>query len=46
MGDVIQFLQEGVTVNIAFDVESAVILGVVVFLALTLALLVYGKVIS
>ena len=44
MNEVLEFLQEGVSVNVAFDVESAIILGVVLFLAASLALLLYAKV--
>ena len=47
MGDLItQTLQDGVKVNIAIDYPSAIIAGVVVFLAITLALIVYGKVVN
>lgn len=44
MDKLLEFLQEGVTVNIAFDIESAIILSIVLFLALSLALLLYSKV--
>lgn len=47
MGDVItETLTNGVKVNIAIDYPSAIIAGVVVFLAITLALIVYGKVVN
>ncbi|WP_282783114.1 hypothetical protein [Phaeodactylibacter xiamenensis] len=45
MGEVLDIIREGITVNIAFDTESAIILGTVLFLALVLALAFYGKVI-
>lgn len=45
MDNVLEFLQNGITVNIAFDVESAIILGCVIFFAGVLVLLVYAKVI-
>lgn len=45
MGDLLELARDGVKVNIAIDLESAIIASVVIFMALTLALLVYGKVI-
>ena len=45
MNDVLQIVRDGVKVKIAIDLESAIITSVVLFAALTLALLVYGKLI-
>lgn len=46
MDQILELITEGVRVNIVFDTESAVILGVVLFLSLTLALAFYGRVIT
>jgi hypothetical protein len=42
MGEVLDIIREGIKVNVEFDTESAVILGVVAFLALFFALALYG----
>ena len=46
MNEVLDFIRDGVKVNIVFDTESAIVLGVTMFLALTLALAFYGKIIQ
>ena len=46
MNELMDFIRDGVRVNIYFDTESAIILGVTMFIALTLALAFYGKVIQ
>ena len=46
MNDVLDFMRDGVKVNVYFDTESAIILGVIIFLSLTLALAFYAKVIQ
>jgi predicted peptidase len=47
MGDLLtDVVKDGVKVNIAIDYPSAITAGVVIFVALTLALIVYGKVIN
>lgn len=38
-----EILVNGAKVNIMFDIESALLLGLVIFVSLTLALLVYAK---
>ena len=45
MGDILDVVQDGVKVNVAIDIPSAIIAGVTLFFALTLALVVYGKLI-
>ena len=45
MGDILEVVQDGVKVNIAIDIQSALITSFALFIALTLALLIYGKVI-
>lgn len=46
MDQILRLIQEGITVNVAFDVESAIILGAVLFVAIALALTFHAKVIS
>jgi len=46
MNDVLEFIRDGVRVNIVFDTESAIVLGVTLFLAATLALAIYAKVLN
>ncbi|WP_282783414.1 hypothetical protein [Phaeodactylibacter xiamenensis] len=46
MGDILELIQNGITVNIAFDVESAVILGLVLLLAGILVMAVYAKILT
>lgn len=47
MGDLLtDVIKDGVKVNITIDLPSAFIAGVTIFFAITLALLVYGKVIK
>lgn len=46
MDQILDIITEGVKVNIVFDTESAIVLGVVIFLSLTLALAFYGRVIT
>ena len=45
MGDLLtDVIRDGVKVNVAIDYPSAIIAGVVIFIGLTLALIVYGKI--
>lgn len=46
MNDVLDIIRDGVRVNIVFDTESAIILGVTLFFAGVLALTVYAKVLQ
>ena len=46
MADILQFLENGITVNIAFDVESALILGLVLLGAGVLVMAVYAKILT
>lgn len=45
MDSVLEIIRDGVRVRIEIDMQSAIISGVVIFLALVLALTFYGKVI-
>jgi hypothetical protein len=45
MGDLLtDVIKDGVKVKVAIDYPSAIIAGVVIFIAITLALIVYGKI--
>lgn len=37
------FLEEGVSINIRIDTQSAMVLGLVIFMALVLALFLYSR---
>ena len=43
MPDFLDIIEEGVKVNVAIDVKSAFMAALALFLALTLALVIYGK---
>lgn len=44
MNDVISLVRDGVKVNIYFDTESAIILGVILIASLTVVATIYAKV--
>ncbi|MCI4650852.1 hypothetical protein [Phaeodactylibacter sp.] len=46
MGEILELIRNGITVNIAFDVESAVILGLVLLAAGVLIMTVYAKILT
>lgn len=46
MGDVLDIVQDGVNINHLIDTRSILLMGVAFFLAFTLALVIYGKVIK
>ncbi|WP_282774538.1 hypothetical protein [Phaeodactylibacter xiamenensis] len=46
MGDILELAQNGITVNVAFDVESALILGLVILGAGVLIMTVYAKILT
>ena len=46
MNDVMDFIRDGVRVNIYFDTESAIVLGVILFISLTLVAAFYAKVLK
>lgn len=46
MNDVMDFIRDGVRVNIYFDTESAIVLGVILFISLTLVAAFYAKVLQ
>ena len=46
MNDVMDFIRGGVRVNIYFDTESAIVLGVTLFISLTLVAAFYAKVLQ
>lgn len=46
MNDILDFVRDGVRVNIYFDTESAIVLGVILFVSLTLVAAFYAKVLQ
>ena len=46
MNDVMDFIRDGVRVNIYFDTESAIVLGVILFISLALVAAFYAKVLQ
>lgn len=44
MNDILDFIRDGVRVNIYFDTESAIVLGAILFISLTLVAAFYAKV--
>ena len=44
MNDILDFMRDGIKVNVYFDTESAIILGVILFTSLTLVAAFYAKI--